>query len=49
MGEDGTIFLTLRNQTDKKRVRIKEQFVIGKAGRPTFGSNSVSMQTIVKL
>ena len=44
MGEEGTIFLALRNQTDKERVRIKKQTVIGKTALTTFVLNSNPMQ-----
>ena len=46
VGERGIIFVALRNQTDKKRVRIKKQTVIGKAMLTTFVLNPVSMQSI---
>ena len=38
------IFVALRNQTDKERVRIKAQTVIGKAVLTTFVLNSVPLQ-----
>ena len=44
MGEEGTIFLALCKQTDKERVRIKKQTVIGKAALTTFVLNSNPMQ-----
>ena len=45
MGERGIVFLAIRNQTDKERVKIKAQTVIGKAALTTFVLNSVLMQT----
>ena len=44
VGEDGVVFLALRNQTAKEGVRIKEQTVIGKAVLTTFVFNSVPIQ-----
>ena len=44
MGAEGIIFVALRNQTDKERVRIKAQTVIGKAALTTFVLNAVPMQ-----
>ena len=44
VGEDGVVFLALRNQTAKEGVRIKEQTVVGKAVLTTFVFNSVSIQ-----
>ena len=44
VGEEGLIFVALRNQTDKERVRIKAQTVIGKAVLTTFVLNSVPLQ-----
>ena len=44
VGEQGTIFVALRNQTDKERVRIKAQTVIGKAVLTIFVLNSVPLQ-----
>ena len=35
-GEVGLLFLALRNQTDKERVRIREQNKIGKAALTLF-------------
>ena len=46
MGKGGIVFIALRNQTDKERVRIKKQTVIGKAKLTTFVLNSVPMQSI---
>ena len=45
VGEGGIVFLAIRNQTDKERVKIKAQTVIGKAALTTFVLNSVLMQT----
>ena len=45
VGEGGIVFLAIRNQTDKERVKIKAQIVIGKAALTTFVLNSVLMQT----
>ena len=44
VGEDGVVFLALKNQTAKEGVRIKEQTVIGKAVLTTFVFNSVPIQ-----
>ena len=44
VGEEGIIFLALRNQIDKERIRIKKQIVIGKAALTTFVLKSVPMQ-----
>ena len=44
VGEDGVVFLALRNQTAKEGVRIKEQTVIGIAVLTTFVFNSVPIQ-----
>ena len=46
VGEGSIVFIALRNQTDKERVRIKEQTVIGKAMLTTFVLNPVSMQNV---
>ena len=43
-GEDGVVFLALRNQTAKEGVRIKEQTVVGKAVLTNFVFNSVPIQ-----
>ena len=45
VGEGGIVFLAIRNQTDKERVKIKAETVIGKAALTTFVLNSVLMQT----
>ena len=45
-GGRGIVVIALRNQTDKERVRIKEQTVIGKALLTTFVLNPVPMQNI---
>ena len=45
VGEGGIVFLAIRNQTDKERVKIKAQTVIGKAALTTFVLNSDLMQT----
>ena len=44
VGEDGVVFLALRNQTAKEGVRIKEQTVVGKAVLTNFVFNSVPIQ-----
>ena len=44
VGEDGVVFLALRNQTAKEGVRIKEQTVVGKAVLTNFVLNSVPIQ-----
>ena len=44
VGEDGVVFLALRNQTAKEGVRIKEQTVVGKAVLTNFVFNSVPFQ-----
>ena len=44
VGEDGVVFLALRNQTAKEGVRIKEQTVAGKAVLTNFVFNSVPIQ-----
>ena len=44
VGEDGVVFLALKNQTAKEGVRIKEQTVIGKAVLTNFVFNSVPIQ-----
>ena len=44
VGAEGIIFVALQNQTDKERVRVKEQTVIGKAALITFVLNSLPMQ-----
>ena len=36
VGEDGVVFLALRNQTDKEGMRIKKQTVVGKAAQLGF-------------
>ena len=46
VGERGIVFIALQNQTDKERVRIKEQTVIGKAMLTTFMLNPLPMQNI---
>ena len=46
VGEGGVVFIALRNQTDKERVRIKEQTVIGKATFTTFMLNPVPLQRV---
>ena len=46
VGEGGIVFIALRNQTDKERVRIKEQTVLGKAMLTTFVLNPVPMQNV---
>ena len=46
VGEGGIVFIALRNQPDKERVRIKEQTVIGKAMLTTFVLNPVPMQSV---
>ena len=46
VGEGGIVFIALQNQTDKERVRIKEQTVIGKAMLTTFVLNPVPMQSV---
>ena len=43
VGEDGAVFLALRNQTSKEEVRIRKQTVIGMAALTTFVLNSVSL------
>ena len=45
VGEGGIVFLAILNQTDKERVKIKAQTVIGKAALTTFVLNYVLMQT----
>ena len=44
VGEEGIIFVALRNQTDKERVRVKAQTVVGKAALTTFVLNSIPLQ-----
>ena len=44
VGEEGIIFLTLRNQTDKERVKVKDQTKNGNATFIAFVLNFVSMQ-----
>ena len=46
VGEGGVVFIALRNQTDKERVRIKEQTVIGKAMLTAFILNPVPLQHV---
>ena len=46
VGEGGIVFITLRNETDRERVRYKEQTVIGKAMLTTFVLNPVPMQKV---
>ena len=43
VGEDGVIYLALRNQTAKERMRIKKQTVVGKAVLTSFVLNSLSV------
>ena len=44
VGEDGVVYLAIRNQTDKEVVKIKEQTVVGKAVLTNFVFNGVPIQ-----
>ena len=46
VGEGAIVFIALRNETDRERVRYKEQTVIGKAMLTTFVLNPVPMQNV---
>ena len=44
VGEDGVVYLALRNQTSKERVRVKVQRAAGKAVLASFVLNSVYVE-----